>query len=361
MTVYLLLFGIPALLALMPSAHQHSSHRVVNFRWQIVVAVLSATIGLRHEVGGDWFTYIEAREHITSLDLLTALTQLGYSDPAFALVTWISQWFGGDYFVNLVCGVIFTLGLVFFCRSQPDPWLALTVSVPYLVTVVAMGYTRQGVAIGLSMLGLVALSHERISSFLLWIGAAAAFHKSAVILIPLALFSGGRSRLTTLVGVGVIGPLIFILFLQESVDRLIAGYVSDGMESSGAFIRVSMNALPAGVFLFLRRRFALSESDRGFWTWMSFGALLFLPALALSPSSTAVDRVALYWIPIQIFVWSRLPQAVSIGPRLERLLRQFVIAYSLAVLLVWLLFGDHAFAWIPYRFYPWELIKDSLF
>jgi hypothetical protein len=133
------------------------------------------------------------------------------------------------------------------------------------------------------------------------------------------------------------------------------------MESSGAFIRVMMNALPAGIFLLFRQRFALSDAAQGFWTWMSLGALLFLPALALSPSSTAVDRVALYWIPIQIFVWSRLPQALGIGPKSERLLRQAVVAYSLAVLLVWLLFGDHAFAWLPYKFYPWELIKGALF
>jgi hypothetical protein len=224
-----------------------------------------------------------------------------------------------------------------------------------------MGYTRQGVAIGLSMLGLVALNKKDILKFLLCIAAAAAFHKSAVILIPPALFSGSRRTFVSILGLAVIAPLTFVLFLQESVDRLVAGYVSDGMESSGAFIRVMMNALPAIIFLFFRDRFRLSSDARGFWTWMSAGALLFIPALALSPSSTAVDRVALYWIPIQIFVWSRLPQAISVGPKSENLLRQSVIAYSLLVLLVWLLFGDHAFAWLPYKFYPWELIKNSLF
>jgi hypothetical protein len=210
------------------------------------------------------------------------------------------------------------------------------------------------------MLGLVALSQERLFTFLLWIGAAATFHKSAVILIPLAIFSGSRRKLSTVFGVAIVGPLVFILLLQESVDRLFAGYVSDGMESSGAFIRVMMNALPAGVFLLFRKRFGLGQAVQGFWTWMSLGALLFLPALAVSPSSTAVDRVALYWIPIQIFVWSRLPRAMSSGPRSELFIRQSVVAYSLTVLLVWLLFGDHAFAWLPYRFYPWELIKATL-
>lgn len=361
MTAYLLLFSLPAWLALGHTNRHTPNVRGSNFEWRISALIFSIAIGLRHEVGGDWFNYSESLEYFSSLDLLTAITEVQKSDPAFAFLSWLSPALGGDYFVNLTCGSLFTWGLFSFCYRQPNPWLALTVAVPYLVTVVAMGYTRQGVAIGLSMLALVALNRERLLRFLLWIGAAAAFHKSAVILIPLAIFSGSRRRFSSIFGVAVIGSLVFILFLQDSVDRLIAGYVSDGMESSGAFIRVMMNALPASLFLVWRHRFALSGAASGFWTWMSVGALLFVPALALSPSSTAVDRVALYWIPIQIFVWSRLPQALSRGRKSERLLRHCVIAYSLTVLLVWLLFGDHAFAWLPYKFYPWELIKGALF
>jgi hypothetical protein len=58
---------------------------------------------------------------------------------------------------------------VSFCRTQPRPWLALTLAFPYLVVVVAMGYTRQGVAIGLEMLALLALERDRLLPFLGWI------------------------------------------------------------------------------------------------------------------------------------------------------------------------------------------------
>jgi len=357
---YLMLFGLPAWFALRRPQAQRSALRSSNFQWQVVTFIFTLVIGLRHEVGGDWFIYKENYDRFASGELLAAMTELGTSDSAFAFLSWIAPSFGGEYFVNFVCGALFSLGLVSFCRNQPNPWLALTVAVPYLVTVVAMGYTRQGVAIGLSMLGLVALSHDKLLRFLFLIALAGAFHKSAVILIPLAIFSGSRHRWTAIIGVLFIGSLTFILFLQESLERLVSGYVSDAMESSGALIRVLMNALPAMLFLLLRSRFALSVVSQGFWTWMAMGALLLVPALVLSPSSTAVDRVALYWIPVQIFVWSRLPQAISLGPRSEQFFRQAVIIYSLSVLLVWLLFGDHSFAWIPYKFYPWVVIK-SLF
>lgn len=344
--------------------HRHRSvlsTATENFQWKIVALIFTLVIGLRHEIGGDWATYAAGREYITSLDLLTVISDLKNGDPAFALLTWLSPELGGDYFVNLVCGVLFTLGLISFCRNQPDPWLALTVAVPYLVTIVAIGYTRQGVAIGLSMFGLVALSRQSHIKFLLWITAAATFHKSAVILIPLAFFAKSRSKWGTIFGVAVIGPVAFVLLLQESVERLFAGYAEAEMESSGALVRVLMNALPASLFLVWRRRFSLSEVARTFWTWMSVSALFFLPALIFSPSSTAVDRVALYWIPIQLFVWSGLPSAFSGGPRSEQLISQCVIAYSVSVLLVWLLFGIHASAWVPYKWYPWEVIKNALF
>jgi hypothetical protein len=360
MTAYILLFSIPAWLALGDAPQPDAKPRNSNLSWLALTFVFSLAIGLRHEVGGDWINYKGDIEYFASLDLLSALTEIRTSDPAFGLLGWLSPVLGGDHFVNLVCGTLFTVGLVSFCRNQPNPWLAFTVAVPYLVTVVAMGYTRQGVAIGLSMLGLVALSRGRLSSFLLWIGVAAAFHKSAVILIPLAIFSSSQRKWSAIFGVAIVGSLAFVLFLQEAVGRLVSGYVSDGMESSGALIRVMMNALPSGLFLFWRRRFSLSMSEQSFWTWMSIGALLFIPALLFSPSSTAVDRVALYWIPIQIFVWARLPQAISTGPRSERLVRHSVVYFSLVVLLVWLVFAVNSFAWLPYRFYPWELIKLAL-
>lgn len=324
--------------------------------WRLMFGLLVLMIGLRHEVGGDWFTYVEYIHRASFDTLQQALTK---GDPAYSALNWLAaQSDLGPYFVNTICAGIFVWGLIVFCRSQPLPWLALTVAIPYLVTVVAMGYTRQGVAIGLAMLGLAALSDRKILRFVVFIALAATFHKSAVILMPLAVLSGTRHRVWTVFWVGLSSYLFYVLLLQDSVEALNTNYVGAQYDSSGAAIRVAMNAVPAVLFLLFRRRFAMATYDRTFWTWMSLGAIGFIALLVVSPSSTAVDRVALYWIPLQLFVLSRLPDAMTGQPKINSIWVPLVVAYSAAVLFVWLFFATHAFAWLPYQFYPWVLISE---
>lgn len=314
--------------------------------------LLVLMIGLRHEVGGDWTNYVRHIEEAAEQTLAEAM--LGKADPAYALLNWIAaRWGGGMYLVNFICGALFALGLITFCLGQPRPWLALAVAMPYLVTVVAMGYTRQGVAIGIAMLGLNALGKRQVWKFILWVFLAATFHKSAVILAPLALLAGSKRPLVTALLVGASATVMFVLLLQEMVDALTTNYLGAEMESSGAAIRVAMNALPAILFLKFRRRFNLSEADRSFWTWMSLIALGFVVLLSVSPSSTAVDRVALYWIPLQLFVWARVPDALGRSGRANAGWVRGVVGYSALVQLIWLVFATYSFAWLPYQFYPW--------
>jgi hypothetical protein len=331
--------------------------RISQGAWLAAGLVLALSIGLRHEVGGDWFNY---QANLVGLNGIPFIEAIRIGDPAFTALGWLAGFWGGDHLVNALSAVPFTIGLLVFCRAQPQPWLALAVAIPYLVIVVAMGYTRQGVAIGFALLGVVALNEGRWRTFLMWIAIAALFHKSAVILMPLALFSGTRNRLLMVLGVVLAGGLAFVLLLQEAIENLLINYVGAEMESTGAAIRVAMNALPAALFLALRSKFQLALAQQRFWTWMALSALLFVPALGVSPSSTAVDRVALYWIPIQLFVWSRLPLALSPSGLATRRYTALILLYCAAVQAVWLLFATHSYAWLPYRFLPLEWLKNML-
>ena len=156
--------------------------------------------------------------------------------------------------------------------------------------------------------------------------------------------------------VGVTTFLFYVLLLQDSIETLTFTYISAESDSSGAVIRVAMNAVPAALFLVLRRRFVMPPGDRIFWSWMALGALAFVGVLIVFPSSTAVDRMALYWIPLQLVVLARLPNVVSTPNGRNDIWVCFVVVYSASVLGVWLFFADNAFAWLPYQFYPWVLL-----
>lgn len=318
--------------------------------WVSFGVVLTAMIGLRYEVGGDWYTYLEHVERTVGQSIDNILKA---GDPAYGVLNWIGANIGGGiYFVNVVSAIVFTAGLIVFCRAQPRPWLALTVSIPYLIVVVAMGYTRQAVAIGLAMLAIVAVLRGRFVSFVGWIVCAALFHKTAVILISLAVFSARKNRFVVAAGVVAIGGLLYVLLLQEAISDLQYGYLDREYSSSGAEIRVAMNVVPGLLFLALGRRFRLDARVQQFWLWMSVGAVLFVPLLIFSPSSTAVDRLALYWIPLQLFVLPRLPDALGAFGARNPSLTFSVVTYSALVLFVWLFFASHAYLWVPYQFYP---------
>jgi hypothetical protein len=346
---YWILFLISAYLAISRLRTIQQSSMTPNYNrwpisWRAMFFLLVMMIGFRHEVGGDWLAYINNMENPEDFAL----------DPASHLLNWLAMETGGGiYLVNLISAIFFSLGLVVFCRDQPRPWLALTIAVPYLITVVAMGYTRQGVAIGLAMMAIVELGHGSIIRFVFWVAFAATFHKSAVILVPLAILANSKRRLFTLIWVTVTTFVLFALLLKEALDNLISGYIGDEYESSGAAIRVAMNAVPAVLFLVYRNRFQLTKEQRSFWTWMALSALLLVVALKLSPSSTAVDRVALYWIPLQLFVLSRLPNILGRHNGKNAFWVNILVAYSATVLFVWLVYGDYSVYWLPYQFYPW--------
>lgn len=350
MLTYWLLFLLPAWASLAAPAGSGQPGRRLALSWLAVGALLALLVGLRHQVGGDWSSYELHYFDIAGAPLAEVLQK---DDPGYYLLTWLStQVNGGVYLVNTVFGVLFSWGLVAFCRQQPRAWLALAVAVPYMVVVVAMGYSRQGVALGLAMLGLVALARHNTLQFVLWVALAATFHKSAVLLVPLAVLATPRGRLWTGLWVGVTGLLLYWTLLADSVDALMTNYVMAEYQSEGAAVRLAMNALPAALLLALRKRMVWQHaSERNLWTMMALAALVAVAVLLVSPSSTAVDRVALYLIPLQLYVFARLPDMLGRGSGRQPWVVA-VVAYYAVVLFVWLNYASHSQYWLPYRFYP---------
>jgi hypothetical protein len=354
MIPYWFLFLVPAFAALSERPGGLLRGRFA-FSWLLIWSLFAVVIGLRYQVGGDWYNYLR---QFSFMQYMTLSQFLEYGiDPGYGLLnSFAAKLDWGVIGVNFISAALFSFGLLTFCRQQPRPWLALLVAIPYLVIVVGMGYTRQGIAIGLAMLGLVALARKSNIGFVFWIILAATFHKSAVVLLPIAILATTEKKIWTAVWVTVAFVATYILLLQDSVDRLITNYVDSELQSQGAIFRIAMNALPAIVFLALRDSFELEPVERRLWTWLCLFALGSVVLLIVSPSSTAVDRMALYFIPVQLFVLSRLPDALA-RKKISGSAAVFgIIVYSASVQFVWLNFATHAYAWVPYKFYPLEVL-----
>jgi len=344
MIPYLLVWGLFALQGL-GTARRISASAILG-----LLLFLTLLIGLRDAVGGDWGNYLPYLQNVADLPLKEVL---GMDEAGYAFLNWLAtQWGGGVYFVNTICGLIFSYGLIKFCEAQPRPWLALAIAFPYLVVVVAMGYSRQGVAIGFEFLALLALERDHLLRFLAWIAMAAMFHRTSLVLLILpASYLTPSLRFSQIFRLGLLagaGYGLYSALLSEDLAYYQQGYLEAGYDSQGALIRVALCLLPALIFLLYRRRFQLHAAQLRIWTLISVLTVASAIALFTIASSTAVDRIALYFIPLQLFVGSRLPDTRIFGFSAGAW-RQYLVFLSLAVLLVWLIFAVHARYWLPYR------------
>ena len=96
---------------------------------------------------------------------------------------------------------------------------------------------------------------------------------------------------------------------SSDLASLVSGYQSDYSDYSpqGAILRIGVTTVFSVIFLLHKKAFMLSDQEDKVWTGINMFALLSVVALILGILPTLVDRLALYLLPIQLFVGSRLP------------------------------------------------------
>ena len=341
MLIYWLLLLVPVYFLI---GKVHCGANTSRLEWRLFGFFLIILIGLRNEVGCDWFAYLEGLEQ--SRDIAWDSIYSTREDAGHILFGWISLALGAKgYGVNLIYAIIFTWGLLRLSREQPYPWLAILVAIPYLVIVVAMGYTRQATAIGFLMYGFGYLLRGRVFAYLLLVFFAGMIHKTAFIFFAIVFFRPGSSKLKSVLGVGLFIGLVGGAYLVEQANVLMLNYVTYTMESGGGQIRTLMNLPPAIILLAYWKKWGQKYEDRWLWGLIALLACVCVPAVFIA--STAVDRMALYLIPLQLVVWARLP--ILLQGRIERTsVVLIVIFYYTIVQYTWLVHGTHAFCWVPY-------------
>ena len=307
-------------------------------------------VGLRYYVGADWPTY---RQQFVDANDLTLIDLIAFhkGDAGFYTLMFLLRMMGLHYWaLNIVCAAIFTWGLFRFARRLPNPWLAVTVAVPYLTIAIAMSATRQSTALGFVFLALVAYAERRTRGFLGWSAAAVLFHTSAILTVPFAGLSFAKTKFQAIlivVAIGVLGWLVLGSPFQGYSMR----YLNESVQSTGLIFRVGMSAVAAVLFLTtVRQRIGMAPHERSLWTNYSLFALAAMALAVAYPTSTALDRMLIYTFPLQILTLSLIP---FVSPKETPVLPILaIILYLSAILFVFLNFGVNAPAYIPYRMYP---------
>lgn len=341
MLIYWLFFGVLAGGALLTRINGVHPNRVI---WLVGFACV-ALLGLRWGIGPDFRAYQLIYKTVSMFRFEQILSR---EDVGFYIVAWCLRSMHAPFWaLNVVCAGILINGLTRFCLRQANPWLAFVVAFPYLVIVVGMSGDRQSAALGFLFLALNAIQRGLLLRFILLVLVGATFHGSVCIMIPVGLLAYPRSGLQTF-ALLVLGLALSIYTAHDSFVTYAQRYSSAQIQSEGVWLRLTMNIFAAVMFLTLRRRLDFPLIEDKLWRNFSFCTLALIPILIVSPSSTAVDRLLLYFFPLQFAVASR-SGLIAVNRMTSGQITIGVILYAAAMQAVFLSFGTFASFYVPYE------------
>ena len=301
-------------------------------------------IGLRWKIGPDWPEYVEIFNYARLFTLDQALLHI---DPGFFLLIWELGQNGAPFWMlNFICGVVFVAGLTAFSLRQPNPWLCYLLAFPYLVIVIGMSGLRQSMALGFLFFALNAFEDRRLYRLALLTILAALFHSSALLMVPIFLFSF-REKSAQRAAMLCFILILFLYQFQTSFDIYAARYASQKIQSGGLVYRLAMNGLAVTLYFAFGQRLRFPDHMSRLWRNFALSTLALVFLAFVVPSSTAVDRFLLYLFPLQFAVLGRLPSAL-VPERSPSLVTLAVISYAAAVQIVFLGFGTFASYYVPY-------------
>lgn len=313
-----------------------------DFWLALYFVMLLLFVGLRDQVGPDWQAYEWNYQRAEMLPWGDIVHQ---REPGFFFLEKVSSLLGWDiHGVNFLCALLFLSGIFMYARQTVNPWLAITMVVPYLIFIVGMSGIRQSAAIGLMFLMLASWPKTGLLFKVSLILTAMSIHSSAILLFTFLVVRNDRYLLLRLLVAGVIA-LISASAITESAAfaRYSQTYIEKDVESTGALVQVALSTFPALIFLIFRKKI---RSRSGLSQQVELGVLMAVMALLLVPlSTTGVSRAALYLSFVQMWVYPAFVYANA-----NRTFATFAAGMiSIAVFFIYFLFGTHAFGYLPYQ------------
>lgn len=343
MAIYWIMFAMFAVGAFASRGEDTSGK--VGATFIVAMAIAALIVGLRWQIGPDWQAYSLIYSDAGRISLEQVLKR---HDQGFYFVAWSLNWFHAPFWtLNLAMAAILFYGLFRFSQSLANPWLAITVAVPYLIIVVGMSLIRQAAAMGFVFLALRHVGIKPLWKSLGWVLVGSLFHASAIIVGLLIAVSYTKNRLSAafLLILSVV-PCYFLL--SSTVGDYFQRYDHQVLDSGGVYFRLLINAVPAMLLFALRRRGIVPAEEYKLWRNLALISLFLLPVPLLVRSTTSIDRLSMYAIPLQLLVLSNFP---TVGRQTSARYVNIagIVLYSAITLSAYFSFGTHARYFAPYR------------
>lgn len=271
-----------------------------------VLLILFLFSAFRYQVGCDWDPYYYLYKNVPNIDWKI---NTSIREPLFQLIYFIGDEFSLPYpFINIFSSAIFFTGIHILAKRQPDPLSFLVICFPILIINMPMSGIRQGAAIGVICIALVAFVNRSPFKYLFWVIIATGFHSSAIVFLLLIPFATGRYNNTriALTFLMLIPCTIYAVGL-DSAQFAVKTYVGSGREAHGAVFRVGFLFL-SGIYFLLFLKNKWKNTSPFDYSLVSLGAIIMILLILLVPVSTIIsDRFGYYLIPIQAMIFSRIP------------------------------------------------------
>ena len=338
---YWLTIILPIILSLLHNRISIQSSRILKHLFLIYLVFF---IGLRYEVGGDWFQYKKIYYEIIDNNIFFDIKNDIIFTFLIHLLSYIQE---SIILLNFLLAIVFIYSLNYFIDKDTDWFLVFVSIMPVYIIIISMGFVRQATAIAIFLISIkLIFNHSFFRSGLFFI-ISLGFHKT---ILPYGIIYFLSIRNITqffLMGLIIIASF---LFFYNSFIRMIYYYVGEGVHfiSFGSIQRLGIIFLFATFFIIFQKKLVNNENERKIILTLSIIVLMITPFIFFY--SSAIDRLAFYAIPIQIFCVMRAHN-LFIKKKDYFIFKIFIYSTSLFIVFIWINFSLHKVGWLPYKNY----------
>lgn len=343
MEPYFFLLAVPSLFALFYRKNFDIKTAIIIF----LIFVLF--VGLRYQVGPDWFGYEYIHKSLDGKNLSTVFLR---SEPLSYLLFWMSQNFGSEMLLsNVVSVFLLMLGVFSFSYRTINPNLAILAATPYLIIVFGMSGIRQAMGVGVVLYVLSCWNKSSIILRSVGIVIASLFHTSALFCGLFVIYTLKINIWIKIFSASMFGFIVFYLIKDDSIysgsfqkyDRL---YLEGaGAVSTGAIFHIGLIVVPALLgYIFKSKIKNLIPNNN----LLMIGIVGAIGLLALSTiSATVASRLTLYFYFVPMMVYPAL--TLAFGKKNRNFIMTIIIVAHFSILIVWMLLSNHSIYYLPYR------------